>query len=82
VLGNGHKGGVVVAHVMAPHRIRAVRKPVGVLVVSGAKQKSGRVDRPARYHHDVGRIFLQVTIALDQNLVTTRPEASVSRLLT
>jgi len=39
-----------------------------VLVVSRAKQKSGRVDRSARYHHDVGRIFLQVTIALDQHL--------------
>ena len=53
MFGNGHEGGVVVPHVMAPDHIRTIREPIRVLVVGGAQQKSCGVDCSARNDHNV-----------------------------
>ena len=53
------------AHVVPPHDPGAVREALGMCAVRRAQEEGGGVDRPARDHHDVGRVGLPSPVALD-----------------
>src|SRR5262249_28939703 len=48
--------GLDTPHVAPPHDIRAVGKPTRMLVIGGAQQKRGGVDRAARHDDNVRRV--------------------------
>src|SRR2546422_5843303 len=66
-LGEGHEHRVDMAHVVAPHDVRAVGQALRVLVIGRAQQERRRVDGAGRHDDDVGRIRLGGTLTLDDH---------------
>src|SRR3989475_340849 len=66
-LGEGHEHRVDMAHVVAPHDVRAVGQALRVLVIGRAQQERRRVDGAGRHDDDVGRIRLGGALTLDDH---------------